>query len=192
MKDCVICFNPSLLGDKYIEQCPVFICEDCLKKHTKAKFLKKANVGGIDDCWNWLAGGRGNGYGALKFKGKVIDAHRFSWILHNGKIPKGKFVLHKCDNRKCINPNHLFLGTHVDNMIDAYGKGRLKLPVRTQFKAGFFPANAKITKEKAIEVYQYIQSNPNKTKLEIATIFGIGHSTAKDIASKRVYGLNNL
>lgn len=81
-----------------------------------------------DTCWKWIAGSRGKtGYGAFKINGKVIDAHRISYELHNGLIPDGMHVCHTCDNRKCVNPNHLFLGSPKDNWRDGFYKGRIKL-----------------------------------------------------------------
>lgn len=75
-------------------------------------------------CWEWIGPFRSDGYGNASVKNKSISAHRASWVAHFGSIPEGLCVLHKCDNRKCINPDHLFLGTYQDNQDDCTRKGR--------------------------------------------------------------------
>ena len=75
-------------------------------------------------CWEFQGGRYKSGYGKIMVDGKESTAHRVSWILSNGNIPRGFQVLHDCDNRICINPAHLFLGTHADNMRDKINKGR--------------------------------------------------------------------
>jgi hypothetical protein len=77
-------------------------------------------------CWNWKGFIAPNGYGRIKFKGQQSNAHRFAWIAYNGEIPEGLFVCHHCDNKKCCNPEHLFLGAHQDNMDDGKAKKRFR------------------------------------------------------------------
>jgi hypothetical protein len=96
-----------------------------------------------DRCWNWKGFINHLGYGKFQYKGKTCASSRVIWAWENGEIPKGKLVCHHCDNRKCVNPTHLFVGSQKDNMQDMYNKGRWKyrkfgskIPGLTPFKIG--------------------------------------------------------
>ena len=95
------------------------------------RFWSKVDTSG--DCWEWT--GRmtaADGYGGIKVLGEQA-AHRVSWVIHHGPVPDGLWVLHHCDNRKCVRPDHLYLGTVQDNNRDAVTRGRMRRgPVKTK------------------------------------------------------------
>lgn len=96
----------------------------------------------VGDCWIWRGARQSrNRYGTFGIGGKILLSHRVSYELHCGEIPKGMHVLHKCDVPYCVNPAHLFLGTHQDNMADKECKGRGNQP------KGERHGNAKLTEE---------------------------------------------
>jgi hypothetical protein len=100
----------------------------------KKRFMSKVRIPTLrhDVCWEWAAGTRGQKsrpYGAFSYNGKRVLAHRFAYEAYMGTIPEGLLVLHKCDNRLCVRPSHLFLGTNQENMDDRMAKGRWRVNV---------------------------------------------------------------
>ena len=84
-----------------------------------SNLLEKTNT-----CWNWKSTISKRGYGKFFYKNKQMLAHRFSYMIFNGELKHGMYVCHKCDNTKCVNPEHLFLGTNSDNVRDCVKKNR--------------------------------------------------------------------
>lgn len=117
-------------------------------------------------CWLWMAGMFRNKYGQIfTAEGEPGYAHRVSWELHRGEIPKGLCVLHKCDTRPCVNPDHLFLGTLDDNMKDAARKGRMK----KRYNLGLIPHGGSLT----LEDVRFIRANPDMCAGCLAKQFGV-------------------
>lgn len=86
------------------------------------RFWPKVRQG--EGCWEWQASRTSEGYGQISSNGRPVGAHRISWEVHFGEIPDGKCVLHRCDNRSCVRPDHLFLGDRAENNRDTHAKGR--------------------------------------------------------------------
>jgi hypothetical protein len=79
-------------------------------------------------CWIWTGEVTPNGYGRVERGGKKLRANRVAWSIVNGPIPDGLFICHRCDNKLCVNPGHLYAGTHKENTRDAVERGRLRQP----------------------------------------------------------------
>ena len=97
------------------------------------RFENKFTPGPISGCWLWHGPTNSNGYGLFYVNNNRLSAHRAAWMIYKGPIPPGDgyhgtCVLHKCDVRNCVNPDHLFLGTQKDNILDAVKKGRIAVP----------------------------------------------------------------
>jgi len=145
---------------------------------TADRFFRKAEPVTESGCWLWTAYINHLGYGKFQLKGKWRNANRVCWELINGPIPDGMDVLHKCDIRCCVNPNHLFLGTHTDNMQDMIAKGRA--PRRD----GEHNGNAKITREQAEEIRALYA--PRKTSAsKLGRSFGLSESSVLSIIKRK-------
>ena len=90
----------------------------------EVRFWRFVDQGGLDDCWEWQGAKSSKSYGLIKHHGKNLGAHRVSYEMYKGPIPKGKMVCHHCDNPPCINPAHLYAGTHKTNGQDMVRRGR--------------------------------------------------------------------
>lgn len=143
-----------------------------------------ANVNKTGTCWLWTASfsGGGGDYGAIKPCGsrKPKRAHRISWELHFGPIPKGMYVLHHCDNPPCVNPSHLFLGTLKDNSQDMIQKGR-KADSR-----GVLNAAAKLS-DGAIKMIRLRRNHLKEPLSRIAADFAISEATVSRIARRLIW-----
>ena len=131
----------------------------------------------LTPCWWWTGHCTGKGYGEFKWKGKNWGTHRASWTLHNGEIPEGMHVLHHCDNRKCVNPEHLYLGTNQQNVDDREIRGR-GLTGRPGRKPLF-------TIEQVNRMQELVAHKVPQTK--VAEMFGISQPSLWAIIHKKSY-----
>ena len=136
---------------------------------------------GIGPCWVWLAGcTSGYGYFYLRNPYRQIGAHRLSWQLAMGPIPDELWVLHHCDNRKCVNPGHLFLGTNLDNIADRTRKGR------GYMRPGAAHPRAKLAEQDVISIrQQYALGSTSYRKL--AAIFNVSERTVRGIVRREYW-----
>ena len=134
---------------------------------------------GNNGCWNWLGNLSPNGYGRIKFNGKIVRSHRFSWMQKNAQdIPNGMVVCHSCDNPTCVNPEHLFLGTVADNVADCVRKGRHARGERLSHPraSGENNGNSRLT----LEQVNIIKSDI-RTQRAIASKFGVSQALISKI-----------
>jgi hypothetical protein len=152
------------------------VLEDAkLLKRFEAKFTK------TDGCWNWNKGHAftGNGYGMIYYKSGMRTAHRIAYQLYKGDIPNGSWVLHTCDNRSCVNPNHLYLGDRKQNVKDMLDRGRLA------DTSGENNGRSKLTLNEIDEI-KYLHSK-RFTCRGIANMYGVSHQLISRICRGEIW-----
>lgn len=147
------------------------------RKRAVARFWSRVMKGNETECWKWTASAYGDGYGHFRLKGCPSGAHRFSYYLKNGDFDRRLFVLHKCDNPRCVNPAHLFLGTSQDNIRDCVAKGRNRPPT------GESSATAILNGTAVLEMRRLYRER-KASSIGIAKKFGI----ARQLAIKAIRG----
>ena len=140
------------------------------------RFWEKVDTSG--ECWEWRGGLSNHGYGSFSINGTVVKAHRAVIGLIGIEIPDGLHVLHRCDNRPCVRPSHLYFGTNQDNIADRVERGCGVVP-RGQAKG-----NHKLTEDQVREIRK-ILSRGVITQLDISKRYGVSPSTIWKIANGR-------
>jgi len=160
-----------------------------MKLALENRFWSKVDKsGGENSCWDWTGLINANGYGRFKAFGKKHTASRFSYFLTHGEVPKHLLVCHSCDNRKCVNPAHLWLGTNMDNTQDAIKKGRRPLPKPKIKPEGWLPLgdksrhNYKLTRQEVLDIFSSKESCS-----ELCKKYNLHHSQIYRIKNKQLW-----
>lgn len=157
-----------------------------MKIKDKVRFEK--NFRKSTGCWNWTGAVDSGGYGMFRLERKSVRVHRFMWIIRNGIPKKGLYVCHSCDNRRCINPKHLWLGTCKENIQDMWRKGRGRGGISIGIKNGKYTKPectprgeknglAKLTKEDV---------------LAIRKVYKVGYISMSDLAKRFNVDTSNI
>ena len=138
------------------------------------RFWSKVDKSG--DCWLWTGYRMSDGYGTIDIDNRMVLTHRYSYELHNGSIPNGMCVCHTCDNPACVNPAHLWLGTHTDNMRDMVRKGRRNM-VR---------GRAKLTESQVTEMRRK-HARGGITYVTLSVEYGIDRTTVGNLIRRETW-----
>ena len=143
------------------------------------RFEDKCMPEPMSGCWLWIAGFLHNDYGSFFYEGRNQKASRVAWKIYRGPIPEGLCVLHKCDIRSCVNPDHLWLGTVADNNADTRRKGR------AVFMPGDYRGHVKVT-DKQIDRLRYLRATTDITLEDLGKQFGLTKGYVGQICRGRV------
>ncbi len=149
----------------------------------KSRFMQKVAIDTKTGCWIWTACVRKSGYGAFGIGKYVEYAHRASWKMFNGCIPDGMYVCHTCDERRCVNPEHLWIGTAKMNMQDASNKGRIKIP-KASYESNGSHQPAKLSDDQVKEIRRPCNS---KSDSELAIELGVCRHAIWAARTKRTF-----
>lgn len=150
----------------------------------ESRFWSRVNQLGLDECWEWTHKRNPAGYGLFTMNRKHYLSHRLAWRFLIGPIPNGMCVCHRCDNRSCCNPAHLFLGTQADNNKDCIANGRADNFLKRD-KRGEKNGRSKLTKELVKDIRSMLDSGA--TYESISNLFGICKSSVYNIKSGRTW-----
>lgn len=163
-KECLACVEERQAG-RGVDLPPV-------TGEMRQAFWERVDVGAEDECWNWNRPPHKTGYGQFSFGGRAMRAHRFSYWLHYDEQPGNLCVCHRCDNRLCVNPHHLYLGTIEENLAERNEKGR--------HSHGEKNHTAKLTEDQ-VQIIRESRLDPN----ELARQYGVYPSTIIQIRERR-------
>lgn len=156
-----------------------------LSERLDEKLDKTPGLGPNGDCWEWRGYIHPVGYGQISLgcekDNVVVHTHRAAYIVAHGSIPEGLWVLHKCDNRKCCNPDHLWVGTPKENTQDMIAKGRRRK--LDQVSRGEDINNAKLTEE----MVRAMRAEPPMTFKQLGEKYGVSASTANKVIFRQTW-----